>query len=359
METRFNLPTHTVESFISTKQFSDIRKNKQECILQLSDGSYKISWHQNHPHVDNSDNGILTGIKNLFAYFFSGETCAGRLQNTLEIPGKAIFIPNPTIDMLELTCYENQIMMNKGKDMVPLIVNSKADVDKLEVARAQLLEILNKDLKDVDSHENRKKISALQNTKILEKSVLKNIRGDDKLYILGHGHVAGEYIGNERFDVNYLSHLYSCSQQSHTSPACKADIECSLEKDEYSTPEAVAKSLKGFVPRDFSRFYTLTCHSGEARRPISLSDEDLKKAAQPDLEGDGKLAYAHRFFNALHSEGFTQPQVTGYIGAVCITPNDNKHTCEVTLADGSLHDDIPRSDLKHVFSHEVHDVNRK
>lgn len=79
------------------------------------------------------------------------------MQNTLEIPGKAIFIPNPTIDMLELTCYENQIMMNKGKDMIPLIVNSKADVDKLEVARAQLLEILNKDLKDVDSHENRKK----------------------------------------------------------------------------------------------------------------------------------------------------------------------------------------------------------
>lgn len=121
----------------------------------------------------------------------------------------------------------------------------------------------------------------MQNTKILEKSVLKNIRGDDKLYILGHGHVAGEYIGNERFDVNYLSHLYSCSQQSHTSPACKADIECSLEKDEYSTPEAVAKSLKGFVPRDFSRFYTLTCHSGEARRPISLSDEDLKRQLSP------------------------------------------------------------------------------
>lgn len=363
MEAKFNLSTHSVDSFIRTDQFKDIRSGKQEGNLQLSSGTYRISWDQDRPQVDRNDKGSFTGIKDFFARGCSTETRASRLQNALELPGKAIFMPNPTIDMLDLICGENEMMANRGKTMLPLVANSKADVVKLEAAREKLLDMYNGDLKSKSDPAEKKKaagrIATLQSTTILEKSVLKNLRGDDKLYVLGHGQVGGGHIGDNRLDMNHLLHLSSCDQPSHTEPDCKADIETDLEKDEYSTPESVAKSLKGSVPRDFSRFYTLTCHSAEARNPISLETEDLKKATQSNLDGDSKRAYAQRFANALHKEGFTQPRVTGYIGAVVVNPDGDKHTCNVKLEDGTGHNSIPRRGLKHVFSPEIPEGNKK
>ncbi|WP_421234115.1 hypothetical protein [Aeromonas jandaei] len=309
METNFKcFKSDTVDSFIQSNEFKDIRSTKQEGVLKLPSGEYKISWDpQQHPHVSPINPNDFS------------EKDATRLQHGLEITGKAIFLPLPTFNLLELVSNENIVRANNNKEMPPLICN---EPETLKTSLDNLIDTYENPfyLGDFDDDskppeltpEDAKTIAQLKNIQILNKDALKALRADDKLYIAGHGLAGDPSLRGTPLDP------YS-------------SFDDFKEGVDYTTAESIAKSLKGYVPENFSRFYTLTCHSAEARHPISLEPEALNNAATSNLNNDGKIAYAQRFANALQNEGFTNTSVTGYFGSIGVDNFKQNHKSEFIL----------------------------
>ncbi|MFB2875241.1 hypothetical protein [Aeromonas jandaei] len=311
METNFKcFKSDTVDSFIQSNEFKDIRSTKQEGVLKLPSGEYKISWDpQQHPHVSPINPNDFS------------EKDATRLQHGLEITGKAIFLPLPTFNLLGLVSSENIMRANNNKDMLPLICNEpetlKASLDNLITSYETPFDFENFDDGSKPPEitpEQAKTIAQLKNIQILNKDALKALRADDKLYIAGHGEAGDPLLRGTPLD-----------------PFNSFDDVNNEEDVDYTTAESIAKSLKGYVPENFSRFYTLTCHSAEARHPISLEPEALNNAATSNLNNDGKIAYAQRFANALQNEGFTNTSVTGYFGSIGVDDSTKMHKTELKL----------------------------
>lgn len=311
METNFKcFNSDTVDSFIHSKDFKDIRSTKQAGVLTLPSGEYKISWDpQQHPHVSPINQNDFS------------EKDATRLLHGLEITGKAIFLPLPTYNLLTLVSDGNIMRANNNKEMLPLICNEpetlKTHLKNLIATYENPIDFggfdddSNDDSKQPGiTQEQQKTIEQLKNIQILNKDALKALRADDKLYIAGHGQAGDPFL--------------RASPLAPYSSSVKEGVD-------YTTAESIAKSLKGYVPENFSRFYTLTCHSAEARHPISLEPDALDKAATSNLNNDGKIAYAQRFANALQNEGFTNTTVTGYFGSIGVNYDKQKHTSAFIL----------------------------
>lgn len=170
------------------------------------------------------------------------------------------------------------------------------EFDKLVNANLQIkqqIDVLKR--LDIQSNEGQGQLSKLQANK-------------DKLYIIGHGGAG----------MNILAADQACAKGMVTA----GDL---------------AKQLsEGGLSKSFSDIRVTACYSADTTSPKSFHDKDLQRAAQPVTQRTGFLGlfgskeviaepFAQTLSNKLKSEGFEQPDVTGYHGAGVSYSREHHH----------------------------------
>ncbi|MCL9781323.1 hypothetical protein M9194_07775 [Vibrio sp. S4M6] len=256
----------------------------------------------------------------------------------------AIYAPFAAEDIITQALGRNLPRVSKGKELYPLISRSDQDKALLEQHRHEQILDLSKGIQSSDDKINklvqttgltRDEIRQLIGPELFgqginavlrlkqQVDVLKRLdiqsnegqqqlsklqAGKDKLYIVGHGG-AGK---------NVLAADQACSQGMVTA----GDLANQLRE--------------GGLPKSFDDIRVTACFSADSKSPESFHPRDLQRAALPTTQGTGFLGlfgpkevkgepFAQSLSNKLKSEGFEQPDVTGYHGAGVSLSQEHQH----------------------------------
>ncbi|NOJ23248.1 hypothetical protein [Vibrio coralliilyticus] len=269
----------------------------------------------------------------------TGVTTSNLSMTSSQSKQGAIYAPFAAEDIVTQALGRNLPRASQGKELYPLISRSDQDKATLEQHRNEQIADLSKHIQ-FDNKINeivqntgatRDEIRQLMGPDLFDKGMSADLRfkqevdvlkrldiqsnegqqqlsklqaGKDKLYIVGHGGAG----------MNILAADQACAQGKVTA----GDLASQLRE--------------GGLPKSFNDIRVTACYSADTKSPKSFHHKDLQRAAQPTTHKTGFLGlfgpkevkaepFAQTLSNKLKSEGFEQPDVTGYHGAgVSLSP---------------------------------------